>query len=62
MRKIDVIRKISDEDKKLLGLCDNKKYMLHPEKLTMKDLKRLLDAFKTMYELFYKCAEEKKND
>ena len=58
MRKIDLLKKISNVDDKLLDLCDRKKYKLHPEKLTYKDLNRLLNAFKTVYELFYKCADK----
>ena len=58
MRKIDILRKIDVVDRKMLDLCNNKKRKMHPDRLTCRDLQRLLEAFKTVYELFDKCADK----
>ena len=57
-RKLELLYKIGAVDDKLLAFYDSKPKM-HLEKLTMKDLKRLLEAFNTVYELFAKCSDVK---
>lgn len=57
MRKIDILRKIKDVDDKMLEFTKTNP-KIHPDKLTCKDLQRLLEAFKTVYELFDKCADK----
>lgn len=54
MRKIDLIERVSKEDDKLLKLTSGGA-KFEPWKLTCKDLKRLLEAFKTLNEIFSKC-------
>lgn len=57
-RKLELLNKIGAVDDKLLAFYDSKPKM-HLEKLTMKDLKRLFDAFSTVYEIFVKCSDKK---
>ena len=54
MRKIDLLKLVNVTDKQILALTNSGRVM-HPEKLTCKDLKRLIGAFETIYELFDKC-------
>lgn len=58
MTKAQILKKISDVDDKLLDFCD-KKPKLDPLKLKKVELKRLMDAFETVYELFEKCSNIK---
>ena len=57
MRKIDLLDRVNKIDKKILALSNSGRKM-YPETLTCKDLKRLIKAFDTIYELFYKCMVE----
>ena len=57
-RKLELLNKIGAVDDKLLAFYDSKPKM-HLEKLTMKDLKRLLEAFSAVYEIFAKCSDKK---
>ena len=57
-RKLELLYKIGAVDDKLLAFYDSKPKM-HLEKLTMKDLKRLLEAFSAVYEIFVKCSNKK---
>lgn len=59
MRKIDLIDRVAMIDNKILALTNSDRKM-HPEMLTCKDLKRLKEAFDTVYELFDKCMVEEK--
>lgn len=54
MRKNDLIERTFKTDNKLLDL-NNSGRKMHLETLTCKDLKRLNEAFETIYELFDKC-------
>ena len=54
MRKIDLIERVAMADEKILALSNSGRKM-HPEMLTCKDLKRLKEAFDTVYELYDKC-------
>ena len=55
-RKLKLIMQIDEVDNKMLSFYDSKP-TIHIEKLTMKDLKRLLEAFSTVYEIFVKCSD-----
>lgn len=54
MRKIDLLERVNKIDADILALTKSGRKM-HPETLTCKDLKRLIKAFETVYELFDKC-------
>lgn len=57
MRKIDLLERVKRIDDSILDLTKSGRKM-HPEALTCKDLKRLIEAFNTIYELFDKCMKE----
>ena len=59
MRKIDLLERAKRIDDSILALSKSGRKM-HPEMLTCKDLKRLIKAFDTIYELFDKCMTEGK--
>ena len=59
MRKIDLLDRVSKIDGKILAISNSGRKM-HPETLTCKDLRRLEEAFNTIYELFDKCMVEEK--
>lgn len=59
MRKIDLLKRVAKADEKILALSNSGRKM-HPEMLTCKDLKRLKEAFDTVYELYDKCMVEEK--
>lgn len=59
-RKLELLRQLKAVDNKLLTFCDNKPNM-HMENLTMKDLRKLLEAFNTVHELFVKCSDNKED-
>lgn len=54
MRKIDLLDRAAKVDADILALSKSGRKM-YPETLTCKDLKRLIKAFDTIYELFDKC-------
>ncbi len=56
MTKAQIIKKIWDVDEKLLDFFD-KKPKLDPLKLKKVELERLMEAYKTFYELFLKCSD-----
>lgn len=59
MRKIDLLDRVAKADEKILALSNSGRKM-YPETLTCKDLRRLENAFNTIYELFDKCMVEGK--
>lgn len=59
MRKIDLLDRVMKIDNKILALSNSGRKM-YPETLTCKDLRRLIKAFDTVYELFDKCIVEEK--
>lgn len=59
MRKIDLLDRTYKIDKRILALSNSGRKM-YPETLTCKDLKRLIKALDTIYELFDKCMVEEK--
>ncbi len=61
MKKIDLLDRANKIDNKILALTKSGRKM-YPETLTCKDLKRLIDAFDTIYELFDKCMVEVKDE
>lgn len=61
MRKIDLLDRSYKMDKKILALTNSGRIM-YPETLTCKDLKRLIKALDTIYELFDKCMVEVKDE
>lgn len=60
-RKLKLLHQIKDVDNKMLAFCNNKP-IIHLENLTMKDLRKLLEAFNTVYELFIKCSNKENKD
>lgn len=60
-RKIKLLKQIKDVDDELLAFFDDKPNV-HIEKLTMKDLRNLLEAFNTVYELFVKCSDKEERN
>lgn len=54
--KRQILKKISDVDDKILEVVKGKP-KIHPEKLTVKELKEVLKAFETLYEFFVKVKE-----
>ena len=61
MRKRDLLEQANKVDNDILALTKSGRKM-YPETLTCKDLKRLIKAFDTIYELFDKCMTEDSND
>jgi len=61
MRKRDLVDRALKVDSDILALTKSGRKM-YPETLTCKDLKQLINAFDTIYELFDKCMvkEEEK--
>lgn len=60
-RKLKMLKQIKDVDNKLLAFTYDKP-IVHLENLTMKDLRKLLEAFNTAYELFVKCSDKENKD
>ena len=58
MTKLQICKKISDIDDKLLDFFD-KKPKFNPLKLKKAELERLMEAYETLYELFSKCSDIK---
>ena len=58
MTKLQILQKISEVDDKILNWY-NEKPRINPTVLKKAELERLLDAFKTIYELFEKCTVTK---
>ena len=56
MTKLQMCKKISDIDDKILDFFD-KKPKLDPLKLKKAELERLMEAYETFYELFPKCSD-----
>lgn len=54
-----LLLQISKEDDKLLDFVHSDP-KIDPRKLTVKELTELLEAFKTMYELFRKCSVKRR--
>ena len=60
MTKREILEKIDRVDDKILTLAKGKTGKdLHPENLTVKELKEMLNAFETVYSAFGKMLEEK---
>ena len=60
MTKRKLLQKISDVDDKMLALTKERKDVkIHPEDLTVKELKEVLHAFETLYSAFDKMLAEK---
>lgn len=57
-RKLKLIQQLDIADKKCLAFF-NSNPNIHIEKLTMKELQSLIDAFNMMYELSKKCSNWK---
>lgn len=63
--KKEILLQIGDVDNKMLAFC-NAKPQIHPERLTVNELKQLLKAFETIYDLFekvliFRIKREKEN-
>ena len=56
VKKRQILKKISDVDDKILEVVKGKP-KIHPEKLTVKELKEVLKAFETLYKFFVKIKE-----
>lgn len=54
--KKQMLKKIGDVDDKILEALKGKP-KIHPEKLTVKELREVLKAFETLYEFFVKIKE-----
>ena len=61
MRKRDLLERALKADNDILALTKSGRKM-YPEALTCKDLKQLIKAFDTIYELFDKCMMEDSNN
>ena len=57
--KNDILNEINKVDSQLLKFADSKP-KLDPNKLTVKELTELLEAFKTVYKLFKKCSVKRR--
>ncbi len=57
-RKLKLIQQLDIADKRCLALF-NSNPNIHVEKLTMKELQSLIDAFNMIYELSKKCSDWK---
>ena len=58
MTKLQILEKIGEVDDRLLAFCDMKP-KINPMNLKKVELERILDAFKTIEELFIKCSDVK---
>ena len=54
--KRQILKKIADVDDKILEVAKGNP-KIHPEKLTVKELKEVLKAFETLYEFFVRIKE-----
>ena len=60
MTKREILEKLDRVDNQILTLAKGKTGKdLHPENLTVKELKEVLNAFETLYSAFDKMLEEK---
>ena len=57
-RKLKLIQQLNIADKRCLAFF-NSNPNIHVEKLTMKELQSLIDAFNMIYELSKKCSDWK---